>query len=147
MTVLWVYDNKYIRYEYIIYDNVNMKTINSYELQYRELKRKRSFEQLQNWGKFVWFCLQVASEHFYFWLSALKFFCEAESLLSAECDTQLGLSKQVSDASAKYHKGITTLKVRLICIPHYDSVNSSSAYVPPSPPPSILVGHLVKFKS
>jgi len=53
---------------------------------------------------------KVASEHFYFYLSALKFFCEAESLLSAECDTQLALSRQISDACAKYHKGITTLK-------------------------------------
>jgi len=53
---------------------------------------------------------KVASEHFYFYLSALKFFCEAESLLSTECDTQLALSRQISDACAKYHKGITTLK-------------------------------------
>ncbi|KAJ7390819.1 Integrator complex subunit 7 [Desmophyllum pertusum] len=55
---------------------------------------------------------KVASEHFYFWLIALKFFCEAESLLSVSCDSQLALAKQISDACAKYHKGITTLKVR-----------------------------------
>lgn len=53
---------------------------------------------------------KVASEHFYFWLNALKFFCEAESLLKGECDSQLALSKQISDAGAKYQKGITTLK-------------------------------------
>lgn len=55
---------------------------------------------------------QVASEHFYFWLIALKFFCEAESLLSVSCDSQLALDKQISDACAKYHKGITMLKVQ-----------------------------------
>ena len=55
---------------------------------------------------------QVASEHFYFWLIALKFFCEAESLLSVPCDSQIALAKQISDACAKYHKGITTLKVQ-----------------------------------
>ena len=55
---------------------------------------------------------QVASEHFYFWLIALKFFCEAESLLNVSCDSQLALDKQISDACAKYHKGITTLKVK-----------------------------------
>lgn len=55
---------------------------------------------------------QVASEHFYFWLIALKFFCEAESLLSISCDSQLALDKQISDACSKYHKGITTLKVK-----------------------------------
>jgi len=54
---------------------------------------------------------QVASEHFYFWLIALKFFCEAESLLTVSCDSQLALDKQISDTCAKYHKGITTLKV------------------------------------
>ena len=54
---------------------------------------------------------KVASEHFYFWLNALKFFCEAESLLKDECHSQLALSKQISDAGAKYQKGITTLKV------------------------------------
>ncbi|KAL9954770.1 hypothetical protein ACROYT_G042345 [Oculina patagonica] len=53
---------------------------------------------------------KVASEHFYFWLIALKFFCEAESLLSVPCDSQIALAKQISDACAKYHKGITTLK-------------------------------------
>ena len=55
---------------------------------------------------------QVASEHFYFWLIALKFFCEAESLLNISCDSQLALDRQISDACAKYHKGITTLKVK-----------------------------------
>ena len=53
----------------------------------------------------------MASEHFYFWLTALKCFCEAESLLSVPCDSQLMLAKQISEACAKYHKGITTLKV------------------------------------
>ncbi|XP_067029171.1 integrator complex subunit 7-like isoform X1 [Acropora muricata] len=53
---------------------------------------------------------KVASEHFHFWLTALKLFCEAESLLSVKCDTQLALSRQICDAIAKYHKGITTLK-------------------------------------
>ncbi|RMX39854.1 hypothetical protein pdam_00013450 [Pocillopora damicornis] len=53
---------------------------------------------------------KVASEHFYFWLTALKCFCEAESLLSVPCDSQLMLAKQISEACAKYHKGITTLK-------------------------------------
>lgn len=61
-------------------------------------------------------CLQVASEHFHFWLTALKLFCEAESLLSVECDTQLALSRQICDAIAKYHKGITTLKVSLLLL-------------------------------
>lgn len=65
---------------------------------------------------------QVASEHFYFWLIALKFFCEAESLLSISCDSQLALDKQISDACSKYHKGITTLKV-----------NKTSAYEPGGP--------------
>lgn len=65
---------------------------------------------------------QVASEHFYFWLIALKFFCEAESLLSISCDSQLALDKQISDACSKYHKGITTLKV-----------NKKSAYEPGGP--------------
>ena len=55
---------------------------------------------------------QVASEHFYFWLIALKFFCEAESLLNISCDSQLALDKQISEACAKYYKGITTLKVK-----------------------------------
>ncbi|XP_068683543.1 integrator complex subunit 7-like isoform X2 [Montipora foliosa] len=53
---------------------------------------------------------KVASEHFHFWLSALKLFCEAESLLSVKCETQLALSRQICNAVAKYHKGITTLK-------------------------------------
>ena len=60
---------------------------------------------------FCFIIFQVASEHFYFWLTALKCFCEAESLLSVPCDSQLMLAKQISEACAKYHKGITTLKV------------------------------------
>ncbi|XP_022784307.1 integrator complex subunit 7-like [Stylophora pistillata] len=56
---------------------------------------------------------KVASEHFYFWLTALKCFCEAESVLRVSCDSQLMLAKQIAEACAKYHKGITTLKVCL----------------------------------
>ncbi|KXJ24710.1 Integrator complex subunit 7 [Exaiptasia diaphana] len=53
---------------------------------------------------------QVASEHFYFWLNALKCFCEAESTLNKPFQTNRDLAESIASASSQYYKGLVSLK-------------------------------------
>ncbi|XP_020909303.1 integrator complex subunit 7 [Exaiptasia diaphana] len=53
---------------------------------------------------------KVASEHFYFWLNALKCFCEAESTLNKPFQTNRDLAESIASASSQYYKGLVSLK-------------------------------------
>ncbi|XP_077996491.1 integrator complex subunit 7-like [Glandiceps talaboti] len=53
---------------------------------------------------------KVASEHFYFWLNSLKFFCEGEECLRDLDYRPAQTIKSIQDSLIHYQRGIATLK-------------------------------------